>query len=403
MKRLKVMLFFILLSMSFHIINCLSIIEIRANELISAKEDDDFVIKDGILTKYKGEGGDVVIPEGITAIGPHVFSNNKKITSVTLPHTVSSIGASAFRGCENLKIVKMSDSVSSIGYMAFWNCKNLSEISTLDGVTTIGSSAFDLTPWIENKRAENPLVIINGNLIDGRNCTGDVVIPDSVNTIVGEAFGFNKEITSVIIPDSVISIEADAFVYCSSLVNVRMGNSITSIGEEAFASCKNLKEVTLSKALTSIEDQTFQNCKKLEKITIPDNVTTIGISSFRDCKNLKYVTIIGNVNKVKDYAFTGCNKALTIYSVNNSYMQSYAKKNNINFKKLAISSSSITLSVGKSKTLKLNSLAECSWKSSNKSVVSVNQSGKITAKKKGTATITAYCYGKNFNCKVTVK
>jgi len=32
-------------------------------------------------------------------------------------------------------------------------------------------------------------------------------------------------------------------------------------------------------------------------------------------------------------------------------------------------------SVGKSKTLRLNSLAECSWKSSNKSVVSVNQSG----------------------------
>ena len=30
---------------------------------------NDFVIKNGVLTKYKGEGGDVVIPDGATSIG----------------------------------------------------------------------------------------------------------------------------------------------------------------------------------------------------------------------------------------------------------------------------------------------------------------------------------------------
>ena len=33
----------------------------------------DFVIKDGVLTKYKGAGGDVVIPEGVTEIGWRAF------------------------------------------------------------------------------------------------------------------------------------------------------------------------------------------------------------------------------------------------------------------------------------------------------------------------------------------
>ena len=30
----------------------------------------DFVIENGVLTEYKGPGGDVVIPEGVTSIGP---------------------------------------------------------------------------------------------------------------------------------------------------------------------------------------------------------------------------------------------------------------------------------------------------------------------------------------------
>ena len=30
---------------------------------------NDFVIENGVLKKYQGQGGDVVIPEGVTSIG----------------------------------------------------------------------------------------------------------------------------------------------------------------------------------------------------------------------------------------------------------------------------------------------------------------------------------------------
>ena len=43
------------------------------------------------------------------------------------------------------------------------------------------------------------------------------------------------------------------------------------------------------------------------------------------------------------------------------------------------------------------------WKSSNSKVASVNKSGKITAKKPGTCTITAKRNGVKLKCKVTVK
>ena len=37
----------------------------------------DFIIKNGVLKKYTGPGGDVVIPEGVTSIGKDAFREGK--------------------------------------------------------------------------------------------------------------------------------------------------------------------------------------------------------------------------------------------------------------------------------------------------------------------------------------
>ena len=67
----------------------------------------------------------------------------------------------------------------------------------------------------------------------------------------------------------------------------------------------------------------------------------------------------------------------------------------------------VTLDKGESYTLKAylspkKTTERVSWKSSDKKVVSVNKSGKITGLKKGKATITAVCGGKKKSCQVTV-
>jgi len=77
-------------------------------------------------------------------------------------------------------------------------------------------------------------------------------------------------------------------------------------------------------------------------------------------------------------------------------------------KKVSISKKKLTLTMGKSVTLKLKNIKKSKkrkvkWSSSKKSVAVVNKSGKITAKKKGTAKITAKYAGKKYTCKVTVK
>ena len=73
-------------------------------------------------------------------------------------------------------------------------------------------------------------------------------------------------------------------------------------------------------------------------------------------------------------------------------------------KTIKISNKSITLVVGKSKKLKVNGTkSKVSWSSSEKKVADVSSQGKVTAKKKGNAIITASVDGKKLTCKVKVE
>ncbi|MDC7290536.1 fibronectin type III domain-containing protein [Blautia schinkii] len=71
--------------------------------------------------------------------------------------------------------------------------------------------------------------------------------------------------------------------------------------------------------------------------------------------------------------------------------------------KLKLNKSALTLAKGKTYSLKLNntSLAP-KWISNNTGVATVSGKGVVTAKSKGTATITASLGGRKFTCKVTV-
>ena len=74
----------------------------------------------------------------------------------------------------------------------------------------------------------------------------------------------------------------------------------------------------------------------------------------------------------------------------------------------AISLSAVTLKKGKNVTLIAYSYPEVAantitWKSNKPKIATVNKSGKVVAKKKGKATITATVNGKKVKCVVTVQ
>lgn len=102
----------------------------------------DFIIENGVLVKYAGRGGDVVVPAGVTEIGDKVFRNRSRLTSVTLPDGLIKIGFCAFEKCSALTNITFPDSVKKIAERAFESCSGLKSVTIPEGVTEIGEGAF---------------------------------------------------------------------------------------------------------------------------------------------------------------------------------------------------------------------------------------------------------------------
>lgn len=286
---------------------------------------------------------------------------------------VTSIGRYAFARdssgkFDNIKQIIIPDSITSIGSCAFAGCLKLSDITIPSSVKHFGTEVFDSTPWLEAKRAADPLIIINNILIDGQTAKGDINIPNGVTSINDYSFEGNENITSVNMPDSIKTIGDGAFLHCYDLTRVKLSSNVTSIGECAFQHC-NITELTLPKGLKTIEHMSFWGneftelnipngvetisedafafCTKLKSVNIPNSVKNIGEGAFRECRSLKSITIPESVVLLDQYAFLysalntiiiknpecviGDNKStipstVTIHGYSGSTAEDYAKK-----------------------------------------------------------------------------
>ena len=243
----------------------------------------DFIIEKGVLKKYVGPGGDVVIPEGVTSIGKGAFRAFDSLTSVTIPDGVTSIGDGAFETCSSLKSVTIPKSVTSIGLSAFHACISLASVAIPDSVTSIGNGAF----W-------------------DCNALMSALIPDNVTKIGSEAFRGCSSLTSITIPGSVKSFGAWAFGDCSNLMCVTILDGVTSIGNWAFCGCWSLTSVVLPESLTKIGDGAFRGCDSLTSMKIPSSVAHIGEEAFVWCRGLTNMTIPEGVISIGDSAFDAC-------------------------------------------------------------------------------------------------
>ena len=203
----------------------------------------------------------------------------------------------------------------------------------------------------------------------------------------------NKSIKEVIIPYGVEKIGNQAFHYCSNLKRITIPNSVTDLGYQlTFSGCSSLESITIPSGVTKIPKNTFSNCTSLKTVKLPDTITEIGQNAFSNCNSL------------------------TIYGKRGTIAETYAKNNGIPFidnskfavTKVTLNKTSAKLYKGQSITLTATIAPSnatnkaVTWKTSDSSIATVS-GGKVTAKKAGTATITAETVnGIKATCKVTV-
>ena len=230
------------------------------------------------ITSAKSANADSVeIPASIdnlpvTTIGIYAFQFNSMKT-LTLPDTLTEIGFYTFGYCKNLTSVTIPDSVRKIGLHAFEECTSLTTINFPDHLVETMDYTFENTPWLKEQRQKDPLVIVNGAVIDGRTCEGDVVVPSSVKYVASGAFAKNDKLTSVVFPASVTAIADNTFWYCGNLKSAELKGAET-LGFGVFAACNKLTDLKLSGNLKSIDGYTFADNTASATITFYGSEST---------------------------------------------------------------------------------------------------------------------------------
>ena len=228
---------------------------------VASSSTPNFRISSDVVSSGTSCSGAVVIPAGVTSIGPAAFQS-ATLTSITIPASVTSIGANAFiratgltsitfaagsvltsiranafNGATRLTSITIPASVTSIDQAAFYGVTSLTSITIPAGVTTIGNRAFLGTTSLTSITfaAGSGLTSIGTNAFEGATALTSITIPSGVTTIGSFAFTGTTSITSITIPVGVTTIQDFTFFGATSLASVYfLSNAPLPVGVLAF-------------------------------------------------------------------------------------------------------------------------------------------------------------------------
>jgi hypothetical protein len=201
-----------------------------------------------------GDGGDLVIPNSVTAINDYAFYESQFSGTITFPDSLRYIGIKAFSYCHISGPLTIPNSVTEIGNYAFSDCSHLT------GDLTLSSS----------------LSRINRGTFENIGCTGTLIIPNSVNYINDLAFYYTN-FSELVLGDSISTIGSSAFNNLYSDIHLtgvlRLPPSLTEVGSAAFANTSFDEIHSPNTTPPTLGNNAFYQCNTNTPIHIPFGCT----------------------------------------------------------------------------------------------------------------------------------
>ena len=365
----------------------------------------------------------VTIPDAVQQVDPAVFQNCTKLVSVKLPAGLTEIDQYMFANCTSLQYVDMPDSITKINIYAFHNCTSLTSLALPKNLSSLSVGCFE--KCINLQYVVVPTSVINFPKDDvgvynpfkyspvtvyvQKSSTGDRFFNSNLAELQASATASGGSLAVVTLD----SVADPASIDVSSLELIDAGRQISVAGNFRIGSYLNVQPLTSGSDYNAFSAKANGKAFQAYDLSLlPSGTTASGPFTLTigqpDSYSSSAKLYDANGAIATDYSsdcFTATLSALgpvALIDVNEATGDTAVTSVKLN-------RSALSLEVGEtgklSATVRPDSAADKSiiWSSNKTDVASVSSNGTVTAKKAGTAVITATAVnGKNASCTVTV-
>ncbi len=178
-----------------------------------------------------------------------LFAGCTNLKTVNIPDSVKRLFSGAFYNCQSLKKVTLPNGLTEMDDSVFANCSSLTEINLPASLTRIDSTVFMNCKSLKKVVIPEGVAFLKFKTFSGCTSLEEVVLPASLQCFYGNdcapteedgVFSQCESLTSLTIPEGTRWLPF-AFCYgCTRLERVYIPDSVESIVSNAFGECPNL-------------------------------------------------------------------------------------------------------------------------------------------------------------------